>query len=190
MHISFKITFSVLFFVRRRADKTAQYTPRHHVPHYDLSIIAAGGQEYRGAMCHAKDVLLMSISLGKDKMLAWRLEDSSCHARQGLLWRSSLYVRKVVICFISYEFNIIPVKLALYFLAMQSNQYAPPTSTLWTLKFTQRYDFNLIFLFFVSMFELSCQQFGKNRWLWSLRQKSPRGNASLALDFYPYTKLS
>lgn len=39
---------------------------RHHVPHNDLSVMAAGGQERRGTLCNAKHVILMAVSLGTE----------------------------------------------------------------------------------------------------------------------------
>lgn len=66
--VSFKITFNMLVFSGKRADKATLDTSRNHVPHYNLSIIAAGGEERRGTLRHTKDVLLMAIFLREDKV--------------------------------------------------------------------------------------------------------------------------
>lgn len=57
---------NISLFSKNGADEPTLDSSRNHVPHYNLSIIAAGGYERWRTVCHTKDVILMAIFLRKD----------------------------------------------------------------------------------------------------------------------------
>lgn len=83
-HSRSEITVGVSLLSWRGADEAALHPPRNHVPHDDLAITAAGGQEGRGAVSRAQDFLPVALLLRQDRLKSSLLKNwqISAHLRE------------------------------------------------------------------------------------------------------------